>query len=66
MWRICRVDRLDEGSRRVYFHWGSERRSPVAAERRRAAGKGHVAHMGGGRAAWKAAGLPVITLGSSS
>jgi len=37
--------------------------SEYAAERRLAAGQPHAAHMGGGIAAWKAAGLPVIQLG---
>jgi rhodanese-related sulfurtransferase len=53
----------DDGSRRVVFHCGSGKRSLVAAERRLAAGQVHAAHMGGGIAAWKAAGLPVIALG---
>lgn len=52
MWRICQLDRPDEeGPRRVVFHWGSESRSAVAAEPRVAAGKIHVAHMGGGKGA---------------
>ena len=55
----------DDGSRRVVFHCGSGKRSLAAAERRLAAGQAHAAHMGGGIAAWKAAGLPVISLGSS-
>ena len=46
--------------RRVVFHCGSGKRSLTAAERRIAAGQPHAAHMGGGIAAWKAAGLPVI------
>ena len=56
----------DDGPRRVIFHCGSGKRSLVAAERRLAAGQPHAAHMGGGIAAWKAAGLPVIALGPSS
>jgi rhodanese-related sulfurtransferase len=44
------------------FHCGSGKRSLTAAERRLAAGQPHAAHMGGGLAAWKAAGLPVISL----
>lgn len=51
----------DDGPRRVVFHCGSGKRSLAAAERRIAAGQPHAAHMGGGIAAWKAAGLPVIT-----
>jgi rhodanese-related sulfurtransferase len=56
----------DDGPRRIVFHCGSGKRSLVAAERRLAAGQPHAAHMGGGIAAWKAAGLPVIALGSAS
>jgi len=50
----------EDGTRRVVFHCGSGKRSLTAAERRVAAGQPHAAHMGGGLAAWKAAGLPVI------
>lgn len=52
----------NDGPRRVVFHCGSGKRSLTAAERRLAAGQPHAAHMGGGLAAWKAAGLPVISL----
>ncbi len=52
-----------DGSRRVVFHCGSGKRSLAAAEKRLAAGQGDAAHMGGGLAAWKAAGLPVIAQG---
>ena len=52
----------DDGPRRVVFHCGSGKRSLTAAERRLGAGQQHAAHMGGGIAAWKAAGLPVIAL----
>lgn len=55
----------DDGARRVVFHCGSGKRSLTAAEHRLAAGQGHAAHMGGGIAAWKAAGLPVITPSTS-
>ena len=51
----------DDGPRRVVFHCGSGKRSLTAAERRLGAGQKLVAHMGGGIAAWKAAGLPVIS-----
>jgi rhodanese-related sulfurtransferase len=51
----------DDGPRRVVFHCGSGKRSLTAAERRLGAGQKHAAHMGGGIAAWKAAGLPVIS-----
>jgi rhodanese-related sulfurtransferase len=54
----------DDGARRVVFHCRSGKRSLTAAEHRLAAGQGHAAHMGGGIAAWKAAGLPVITPGT--
>jgi rhodanese-related sulfurtransferase len=52
----------EDGPRRVVFHCGSGKRSLTAAERRLAAGQKHAAHLGGGIAAWKAAGLPVISL----
>jgi rhodanese-related sulfurtransferase len=55
----------DDGPRRVVFHCGSGKRSLAAAERRLAAGQAHAAHMGGGIAAWKAEGLPVIALGAT-
>lgn len=50
----------EDGARRVVFHCGSGKRSLAAAERRLAAGHATAAHMAGGLAAWKAAGLPVI------
>ncbi|HWX36223.1 MAG TPA: rhodanese-like domain-containing protein [Steroidobacteraceae bacterium] len=55
----------EDGLRRVVFHCGSGKRSLAAAERRLAAGQASAAHMRGGIAAWKAAGLPVIAPGSS-
>ncbi len=54
-----------DGSRRVIIHCGSGKRSLTAAEKRLAAGQSHAAHMGGGIAAWKAAGLPVIAQGAA-
>ena len=51
----------DDGDRRIVFHCGSGKRSLTAAERRVDGGQDHAAHMGGGIAAWKAAGLPVIS-----
>jgi rhodanese-related sulfurtransferase len=54
-----------DGSRRVVFHCGSGKRSLTAAEKWLAAGQSHGAHMGGGIAAWKAAGLPVIAQGAT-
>ncbi|MGO8855227.1 MAG: rhodanese-like domain-containing protein [Steroidobacteraceae bacterium] len=52
----------DDGARRVVFLCGSGKRSLAAAEQRLGAGQLHAAHMGGGIAAWKAAGLPMISL----
>ena len=52
----------DDGDRRVIFHCGTGKRSLAAAEKRLAAGHAHAAHMRGGITAWKAAGLPVISL----
>jgi rhodanese-related sulfurtransferase len=45
---------------RVVFHCGTGKRSLTAAERCIQAGRAYAAHMAGGIAAWKAAGLPVI------
>lgn len=50
-----------DGSRRVVFYCGSGKRSLVAAEHCLEDHQVIAAHMGGGIAAWKAAGLPVIT-----
>jgi len=47
--------------RRVIFHCGSGKRSLAAAEKILAAGGTHAAHLGGGIAAWKAAGLPLMS-----
>ena len=52
-----------DGTRRVVFHCAGGKRSLGAAEQRLAAGSGHATHMGGGIAAWKAAGLPVLAPG---
>jgi rhodanese-related sulfurtransferase len=51
----------EDGARRVVFHCGSGKRSLAAAERRLGAGQPRAIHMNGGIAAWKAAGLPVVT-----
>ena len=51
-----------DGPLRVVFHCGSGKRSLTAADKRLEAGESHAAHMGGGIAAWKTAGLPVIAL----
>ena len=53
-----------DGARRVVFHCAGGRRSLTAAEKRLAAGSATAAHMDGGIAAWKAAGLPVIAPGN--
>jgi rhodanese-related sulfurtransferase len=53
-----------DGARRMVFHCAGGKRSLAAAEQRLAAGSTHAAHMGGGLAAWKTAGLPVIAPGS--
>jgi rhodanese-related sulfurtransferase len=55
-----------DGSRRVVFHCGSGKRSLTAAERCIEAGQARAAHMAGGIAAWKAAGLPLAGPGSST
>lgn len=55
----------DDGSRRIVFHCGSGKRSLTAAEKRLAAGQRRAAHMGGGIAAWKAAGFAVISQGTA-
>jgi rhodanese-related sulfurtransferase len=52
----------NDAPRRVVFYCGSGKRSLTAAEHRLGAGEPHAAHMSGGIAAWKAAGLPVISL----
>ncbi len=49
-----------DGPRRVVFHCAGGKRSLEAAQRRLAAGAVQAMHLGGGIAAWKAAGLPVI------
>ncbi len=51
----------DDGTRRIVFHCGSGKRSLTAAERRLAAGQKQAAHLRGGLAAWKAAGLPIFS-----
>ena len=53
-----------DGPRRVVFHCAGGKRSLAAAEQRLAAGSAYAAHMGGGIAAWKAEGLPIVAPGS--
>ena len=47
-------------SRSLVFHCAGGKRSLAAAQRLLAAGVSDATHLGGGIAAWKAAGLPVI------
>lgn len=49
-----------QDGKRLVFHCGSGVRSRTVAEACAAAGIGPIAHMAGGFAAWKAAGLPYI------
>lgn len=51
-----------DSPRRLVFHCGSGRRSASAASERISAGGARAAHMAGGIGAWKAAGLPVISV----
>lgn len=52
----------DSGERRIVLQCGSGKRSAMAAERCRTAGLDVTAHLAGGIGAWKAAGLPIVTL----
>jgi rhodanese-related sulfurtransferase len=47
---------------KIVFQCGSGKRSLVAARKRLEFGASRVAHMAGGLAAWKAAGLPVLSV----
>lgn len=51
-----------DSQRPVVFHCGSGRRSASAASERVSAGATRAAHMAGGIGAWKALGLPVISI----
>ena len=51
-----------QGAKRIVFHCGSGLRSRRMAERCQAAGVAPLAHMEGGFAAWKKAGLPFYTI----
>ncbi len=53
-------------SKRIVFHCGAGPRSRMIAERCIAAGVTPVAFMDGGFMAWKAAGLPFITVNPST
>ena len=52
--------------KRIVMQCGSGKRSAMAIERCRAAGHKLDSHLGGGIMAWKAAGLPTISLDSES
>ena len=52
-----------DGERTLVFHCAGGKRSMDAAQRRLANGAARATHLGGGIAAWKAAGLPVISAG---
>lgn len=52
----------DAGGRQVVLQCGSGKRSAVAAERCHRAGVDVHAHLAGGIMAWKAAGLPTVTV----
>lgn len=51
----------DHAGRTVVFQCGSGKRSATAVQRCQAAGLAFDAHMAGGIAAWRGAGLPTIT-----
>lgn len=50
------------GARSIVFHCGSGKRSAKAFTRCEDAGIAARAHMAGGIGAWKAAGLPIVTI----
>ena len=52
--------------RRIVMQCGSGKRSAMAIERCRAAGHKLDSHLGGGIMAWKAAGLPTVSIDSES
>lgn len=56
----------EAGKRPLVFQCGSGVRSAKAVAQCRAAGLPHHAHMAGGIQAWKAAGLPTISLDPST
>ena len=53
----------NDGERALVFHCAGGKRSMDAAQRHLACGVACATHLGGGIAAWKAAGLPVISAG---
>lgn len=56
----------DPGGRRLVFQCGSGKRSALAVERCRHAGLNVDAHLSGGIAAWKQAGLATVTLDTAT
>jgi rhodanese-related sulfurtransferase len=57
------LSRFDAGklpNGKIVFHCGTGKRSLAALESCRAAGLAHDAHLAGGLAAWKQAGLPTL------
>lgn len=52
--------------KRIVMQCGSGKRSAMAIERCRAAGHKLDSHLGGGIMAWKAAGLPTVSLDNES
>jgi rhodanese-related sulfurtransferase len=54
------------GDRTVVFQCGSGKRSANAVDQCRKAGHPADAHLAGGIAAWKSAGLPIATAGSDN
>jgi rhodanese-related sulfurtransferase len=55
-----------QDGKRIVFHCGSGARSRKVAEKCLAAGMDPIAHLDGGFAAWKAAGLPYIATDPST
>jgi rhodanese-related sulfurtransferase len=56
----------DAGGRRVVFQCGSGKRSATAIGRCQKAGRAHETHLDGGILAWKAAGLPLVTVDAAT
>ena len=56
----------DSGKRQIIFHCGSGVRSAQAIAQCQDAGFGHASHMKGGLKAWKAVGLPTISIDATT
>lgn len=56
----------DSADKAIVFQCGSGKRSAMAVERCRKAGHDLDSHLGGGIMAWKAAGLPTISIDAES